>query len=327
MSDIATVYQAVQLGVETVPGTSVAANKKPQVLTITPGIQADVQTYRPAGVKFATVAALGQEHVQASIEGPLDYEHIVYLLSSVMSYSAPIQQGTTTAYKWTHTIAQSSADTIKTYTVEIGSPARAMKFTYGLVQELTMTFTRNEATLSGTMIGQALQDDITMTASPTVIPIEPVLPTQVSVYLDTSVSNIGTTKLTRAFQAELAIPNRYNPIWVLDSAVSGFAGHVEMPIDATLTLRVEADDNGMLPLTYLRNGDPLFVRIKATGPTIADTYTYSLQLDVAGVVSGVSEFSDEDGVYAIEWTLTVAHTSGTPELNVEAEVVNTRSAL
>lgn len=328
MPEIATVHQAVQWGVETTPGTAVAANKKPQVYTVTPAIQAEVNTFRPSGAKFVTAGALGREWVEARVEGPLDYEHIVYLLSSVMSYAAPVQQDTTTAYQWTHAIAQSAEDTVKTYTVEVGDLNQAGKFTYGLVREMTITLTREEATVSATMVGQAWQDGITMTASPTVIPVKQVLPTQVDVYLDTTSTGIGTTRLTRNFRAELTLGERYGLVWPLNSSVSGFAAHVEVPVEATLALRVEADSSGMVPLTYLRSGDPLYVRIKATGPTISGSYTYSFQADVAGIVSEVGSFEDEDGVYAIEWTLAVTHDANWGSgKNLEVTVVNTRSAL
>lgn len=328
MGELATVRQTVQVGVESTAGSAVAANKKWQVYTVTPAIQAEVSTFRPSGGKFITSGALGKESIEARIEGPLDYEHIVYLLSSVMSYTAPSQQGTTTAYQWTHTIAQAAEDTVKTYTVEIGDSSRAGKFTYGLVREMTITLSREEATVAATMVGQAWQDGITMTSSPTAIPVKRVLPTQVDVFLDTTSSGIGTTKLTRAFRAELTLGERYGLVWPLNSAVNGFAAHVETPIEATLALRVAADGSGMVPLTYLRSGDPLYVRIKATGPTIQSIYTYSFQIDMAGIVSEVGAFEDEDGVYAIEWTLTTAYDSAwSGGTAVQVTVVNTRNAL
>jgi len=328
MGELATVRQTVQVGMETTAGSAVSASKKWQVYTVTPAIQAEVNTFRPSGAKFVTSGALGREWIEARIEGPLDYEHIVYLLASAMSYAAPSQQGTTTAYKWTHAIAQSAEDTVKTFTVEIGDTSRAGKFTYGLVREMTITLSREEATVAATMVGQAWQDGITMTNSPTAIPVKRVLPTQVDVFLDTTSSGIGTTKLTRAFRAELTLGERYGLVWPLNSAVNGFAAHVETPIEATLALRVEADSSGMTPLVRLRSGDPLYVRIKATGPTIAGSYTYSLQMDMAGIVSEVGAFEDEDGVYAIEWTLAVAHDAAWGSgKNLEITVVNTRSAL
>ncbi len=325
MSERATINQIVQLGVETTPGTSVAANKRLQAVSIEPAIKTSINSFRPLGGKFTTMAALGQEWVEAKVSGQASYTDLAYLLASILSYAAPTLQGTS-AYKWTFTPAQNSEDTIKTYTVEHGSSVRAAKFTYGLLRELTMTFNRKECSLSGTMLGQALTDGISMTSGATAIEPVPVMPTQVDVYLDSYGGTLGTTKLTRALSAELAISDRYNTVWALNSAISGFAAHVETAPSATLKLLAEADSSGMAPLTTLRNGSKCWLRIRATGNTISGSDKYQLTLDLCGTVADVGEFSDEDGVYAIEWTFNATH-DATWGKAMTAELINTLSGL
>lgn len=328
MVERSTITQVMQVGVETTPGTSVSASKLMQALSITPGIQTDVQLFRPSGGKFPTLGAEGREWVEASFEGLGDYEHLVYLLSGILGYTAPTKVGENLAYKWTHKPAQTAEDTIKTYTVEHGSSVRAGKFTYGLVNSFTLSFDRNEVTVGGSMIGKGYTDGITMTASPTAVPVQPILPTELSVYLNTSSGTIGTTKLLRVLRGEININDRYGTVWPVNSAISGFDAHVEVPIEATMTLLVEADASGMAMLPYLRSGAKSYIRVEAIGPTIETSYTYKLTWDMAGIVSDVGEFSDEDGVYAIEWTFTATYdsvwSSGTA---MTVEVINTRSAL
>jgi len=48
------------------------------------------------------------------------------------------------------------------------------------------------------------------------------------------------------------------------------------------------------------------MRIETAGPLI-DTSPYQLTIDTACKVTNVSEFSDEDGVFAIEWEMTGVH--------------------
>ncbi|HPD40013.1 MAG TPA: hypothetical protein PLD43_00460 [Anaerolineae bacterium] len=328
MPERATLNQVTQVGVETTPGTGVAANKLLQAFSITPGIQANVNRFRPVGGKFTTIAALGKEWIEARIEGQACYNHLAYLLSSVLAYAAPAQQGATAAYLWTHKPAQTAEDAIKTFTVEQGSSVRAGKFAYGLVTEFTLRFDRETVEVSGAMLGQAYQDNITMTAAPTAVAVMPVQPTQIDVYLDSTSGGIGTTKLTRALRGEFSIGDRFNPLWAINSAVSGFAAHVETAPNATLKLLVEADSVGMGPLTALRAGDKRYLRVKAVGPLIATSYYYTLQLDLCGVVAEVGEFSDEDGVYGIEWTFEAAYDSAwSGGTALQAQLTNVLTAL
>ncbi|HXF54827.1 MAG TPA: hypothetical protein VNK52_11955, partial [Hyphomicrobiaceae bacterium] len=171
-----------------------------------------------------------------------------------------------------------------------------------------------------------LQDGITMTASPTEIELVPVLPTQVDVYLDNTAAGIGTTKFTRVLSAELNISDRFGQVWPLDSSLSGFAAHVETEPTVTLALTLAADAQGMGPLTAMRNGDKRFIRLKATGPNIETGNDYLFQIDMCGVVSEVGDFSDEDGVYAIQWTFRATYDSGWGKA-MEVQVDNKLSAL
>jgi hypothetical protein len=323
--EVATLTRVVQIGVESTPGARANANKQFQLINIEPSISADIQTFRAIGSKYLALALPpGNEMVEASISGPINYTELVYLLSSLLTATTPEELGTG-AYQWVFAPNVFSEDTVKTLTVETGSPVRAMRFTYGLVTALTFSFTRENAELSGTMIGQRLEDDIQLTSSPTKIKLVPVAPASVSVYMDDDPDDIGTTKLARVLSAELEISDRFSPVWTLDAAQASFATHVETVPTARLALTVEADDAGMGLLAAMREGAKKFVRVLATGPTIG-TNNYKLQFDLCGTVTEVGDFSDEDGVYAIEWTLSTAYDADWGKA-LEVTVVNELSAL
>lgn len=326
MPERATVFQTTQIGLETTPGTSVAANRRLQAVSIEPSIKADVASIRTTGVKFPTGAALGREWVEASISGMAAYNDLTYLLASVLMKATPAQQGSTAAYLWTFTPAQAAADTVATYTVEAGSSVRAGKFTYGLVTEFTLKADRNTVEVSGSLVGRAYQDGITMTASPTQVALQPVLPTQISVYADDTSAGLGNTKLTRLLSAELSISNRFGTLWTLDAAESAWVAHVELQPTATLKLLLESDAQGMGLLTTMRAGSKKYVRLEAVGPVIEGAYNYRLRCDLAGTVSEVGEFSDQDGVYAIEWTLQATYDSAWGKA-LEIALTNTLTAL
>ena len=326
MAERASIFEVAQLGVETTPGTSVAANRKLGATSIEPSINAGTTPLVVRGAKLPASVVLGKEWTTASIRGQASYTDIVYLLSSALSRVTPVQQGTSAAYKWTFGINQSGADTVATYTVETGSNVRAGKFAYGIIPELGISFTRDAVEVSGTMAGREYQDGITLTASPTQVEVVPVLPAHVSVYMDTTPGTIGTTKLARVLRAEFKVADRFSQLWTLDASQNSWTTHIETQPAVTLNMLVEADSAGMALLTALRNGEKRFVRIAAVGPVADGTYNHTLQIDLAGMVSDVGQFSDEDGLFAVEWTLQAVYDSAWGKA-IEVTVINKLSSL
>lgn len=327
MPERASITQAVQIGVEAVPGTNVAANKLLNSIGISPGISVDMQRFRPQGQKFASIITPGKEWVEAGIAGVGTYSEVIYVLACLINFSAPVQQGVTTAYKWSFSPAARTEDTIKTLTVESGGSVRAEKFNYGLLTELGLNFTRDGVSLDGAMIGQRLQDGIAMTAAPTAIEEKPILPTELDVYLDTTSAGLGTTKLLRVLEAGWTFGDRFNPLWTLNSVNNSFASHVETEPTAQLRLLMEADSEGMTQLTQMRAGTTKFLRIKAASPDLAGVgFPYSFIIDSAVKVADVGDFDDTDGVYAIEWTFDVVY-DATWAKAFQIDVINKQTAL
>lgn len=303
MAERSSLTQNIQIGVETTPGTPVAATKRLQSIGIEPSISVETSPFRPIGSKFNALSTLGKEWVEASISGRATYTELQYVLSSVMT-TAVASQPEAGTQKWTFTPQNRDSDTPKTFTVEHGSSVRADRFSYGLVTEMGMTFNRDSIEVSGSMMGRALEDGITMTSSGvTSPPLVPVLPTQVSAYLDDTAANLGTTKLTRLISAEFSLGSRFGPVWVVDAANPSFVNHIETEPDLSATLLLQADSVGMGLLNTLRTGDTKFLRIEAIGGMIGATSTpYTLTLDMAVKISDTGGFSDADGVYAIEFS-------------------------
>lgn len=326
MAERTSVTQVVQIGKETTSGTSVAADKLLQSMMIDASIATSVQKFRPSGSKVNTVTAQGKEWVEAKISGQPCYTELQYPLSSILKLVTPSTVATT-GKKWTITPSSSAEDTVATFTVEQGSAVRAHKFTYGIVNEFGLKWDRDSVSMSGSMFGQALSDGISLTGTPTALPLIPILPKEASVYLDTTGAGLGTTKLTRVLSGELNIASRFGPLWVVDAAQTSFAAHVEQPIEIEMKLMLEADSNGMALLSRLRDGATRFIRVEFVSPQLVGTATpYSLRLEMAGQITDVSDFSDQQGVYAVEWTFTgVQDATWGKFLNVE--LTNQQAAL
>lgn len=326
MAERTTVTQVVQLGVESTPGTAVSTTKILPSLSIDGAVKTNIDKYRPLGNKFPTIHALGKEWTEAGISGEATYSELHYLLASLLAYSAPVQVGATTAYTWTHAPSSTAEDTVKTYTIERGSSVRADKFAYGIVNSLTLQGNRDDVSISGSMLGSALSDGISLTGGATSVEQIPMLPKEFDVYLDTTSGGLGGTKLTRVLRWEISL-KRFSTLWVVDSSKASWVAHVETPVEAQIKLRLEADSNGMGLLTPTRDGTTRFVRIKGTSGQNAGAATpYSLTWDSAVQVADVGKFEDEDGVYAIEYSFDLVHDAGWGKALTVA-LVNKQTAL
>jgi hypothetical protein len=65
-----------------------------------------------------------------------------------------------------------------------------------------------------------------------------------------------------------------------------------------MVIKAEVDNEGMAFLSDLRTGTSEFIRVQGVG-----VGNDKLQLDFAGKVKQAGKFSDEEGVYAAEWTI------------------------
>jgi hypothetical protein len=299
--------QATQLGVESTPGTSVAANRKLLSTEFVVEPKAEVKTSRPFGTKYPTMGSLGKEWTEIKVSSKGNYTDIAYLLSSLVSYAAPTQQGGTAAYKWVFSSNPSAPDSVKTFTLEQGDANLAHKLTYGIMTGLNFSFGKEEIKFEGTMLGQAVQNNITMTSSPTLVAQQAMQSSQVDLYLaDTQAGLAGASALSRSWAADFGLTERFTPIWPLGSAFgSGPAAILESATPKLVgKLSMEADSVGMGLLSKMRSGSQQFLRIKAVGPLIASTYYYTLQIDLSAVVTSPSPFKTLDNtVFAIDWNL------------------------
>jgi len=328
MPERSSLTQGVQIGVEATPGTNVAANKKLVSIGFSPAIKMDPNRFLPMGQKYASIVVPGKEWVEAKIDGVGSYSELIYAFASCMVAPSAPSVTDVTAQTWTFTPSAIAEDTVKTYSVEQGGVVRAQKFSYGLITEIEIDINRDQVNVAGTMMGQRISDGITMTSTPTAIIEAPILPTDIDVFMDPSSGALGTTKLTRVINANFHLNNRFGPVWVLNTANTSYVAHVETEPTAELKLMQEADTEGMQNLTQMRAGSSKFVRLKGTSTVLAGNTTavYSMQIDMAAKVKDVGDFSDSDGVYAIEWTFEIVY-DATWAKAYTATLVNKQTAL
>src|SRR6266568_5494114 len=279
------INQTLQFGLESTPGTNVAANKSIQCFAITFGPMADVNEFSATGRKYPTIVIENSEWVEGTLTGELDYNGIVYALSGVCGAATSIVAAgaSTTAKLWTFVPPLTGSVQPQTYTIEQGennSYGNAIynhKVNYGLISELSYKIDRKAgATVSGKVLAQALQRAITMTATPTAVALQPSAGKHFNVYLDPTFGALGTTQLTDALTIDFAFTGLYGMFFSLNRANLGWSAHVDLNPGCTIKLLLPADATGMTQLTYLQQGTTQFLDIKGQGLVIDNNQTVTI---------------------------------------------------
>lgn len=303
MPERATIFETIQIGVETTPGTAVAATRILGSMGIGAAPRLTSSRYRPRGRKLDTLVVPGRRDSAGPIDGRATYNELQYPLSSQLGPATiTTPEGATNAREWAFGMTPNGPDNGVTYTVESGSSVRAGRFTHGIFTGFGMDFGTEEITLSGDIIGHKWQDGVTLTPGATQIPLVPIDPNDVSIYVDDTFATLGTTLMERLFRAPWSLGDKYGPVWVINAANPSWVTAVETPPDATLGLTFAADAVGMAFLDVFEEGATRYVRIEAEGPEIEAGQPYLFRADFAAKAESVS-FDDQDGVVGAAWTL------------------------
>ncbi len=97
-----------------------------------------------------------KEWTEAKIGGLAGYADLVYLFASLLGEPATAQLDPPAglAHQWDFAPSSTAEDAVRTLTVEQGSAARAHRFSYGLVTDLALRFSREEVTVDGSMLAR-----------------------------------------------------------------------------------------------------------------------------------------------------------------------------
>lgn len=303
MPEVASIFSGSQIGSETTPGTSVAADKLLRYLAYEPGINLAFNRFRPAGQLVASAITPGQDSTDWSLAGQGSYSELIYPFCGLWGVVAPTTVETT-GKRWIWVPAARTETTPKTFTVETGSAVRAQKATYVTQTGLELTFNRTDGiTVSGAAFGQQIQDNITLTVTPTQLEDKPILPTHLNVYIDPTSATLATTKLTRDFNAVFRYNDARVPVWPINSTLASFGSDVQQEPTCQMELTMAADTQGMGFLTNARAGDTRYISLAAvsTENAGATSAKYDLHLNMAGKISSINAFDDNEGVKVLTY--------------------------
>lgn len=288
MSEIMTINQTVQIGLEATPGTPPGGGSNKLLTGLNIQIDPDFGTnqYAASGHRFDSVSVPSMELSKLKGDGPLTYTEIVYPNSALYGPATiTTPAGGVNARKWLFAPSLTGPIAGSTFQIQQGSAVRARQVNYGTFTDGTFTATRKEAKVSLAGFAQQVQDGITLTTTPTTVPLVPVQPKDWNVYLDTSSAALGGTKLTRCFSASFGYTSAYNNIWPLDRSQASFAATVNTKPKLAVDLSLMADVSWTNYWTQARAAQKLYLRYEAISSLLADNYQ---TLTITGTPTGGS---------------------------------------
>lgn len=323
----ANVNRVVQVGVESTPGTAVAANKTLPTMNLQLSRSIDVQQFRAQGWKLPTAAPIVHDLGGGSLDGPMNFTEIVYPLSTIVTPAITTPGGATLARKWLFTALASGANAFKTLTIQEGDSTAALQMAYSLLTEFGLNYSDGGATISGTLLGRT-PTTASLTGSPSAITQLPGTARGVDVYMDAIGGTIGTTKVASAKEATFNISNIQAPNWVLNTTYQSFIDTVEavLTVAASFAMEFDAQARTLYDAVIAASNPVKLIRFLITGPLIESTTFYTLKLDFAAQVVG-TEQRDLDGVWGYQFNLLPQYNSTFGNKAFEIELITTLTAL
>jgi hypothetical protein len=300
MSERALVFQNLNLGVETTPGTPVAVTKRLPCIyaEVTPDIP--VRLFRPQGMRFGQDTTLEKEMSGFRYEGAFGFNDLTYILSSLLG----VATGT-----WTFLPAPFAPDTVKAYTFGIGTAAAAEGFSYGIFNSLSARFSKTEASLSGDGFGKKIDEAFSVGAVTDLVK-SPASPKKVSVYLASSTAGLAAGKLTRCLSVEWYVRNMFGQLFTLDEAEDSFSNKVNLAPEIGMNIVLAHDSVSKGVITDMRAQTQKFARIIVNGRTIgAGPGAYKAQITMP-IFAIEPRPSNEQGVVGRSYNFAADYESG-----------------
>ena len=323
MAERAAVNELLQLGLESVLGTAVAANRQMAMLDLVPTGEFDPKRFAGQGRKQDGAVLPNKDWTSLawSTKGndgdSLSYTEIVYVLSSLFGRPTPTTHaGGTNSKDWVFDAPlQGIVNPTASYTAQQGQAAHAHQIAGLVFTGITIKGTRDGVSASGNAIAQIFTTNQTLTATPTKLAMDPVLGADWTVYRDPTSGALGTTQLLRCFEWEYIYDSVYAVIWPGNKVASNntWATIVEMQPKHTLKLKVEADAQGDTGFADVRAGTTEFYRIDMKGqlfPAPDGAINREIKIDCAGKVGEKMPVTDGNDLLEEEIPLAVVEDTG-----------------
>lgn len=301
----------IQIGLETTPGTAVAATTYWRGTGTLDNNQTTVFPEEDVGI-FGGTDRNYIPKVEAGItleSVPATYQQLPYLFEMGIEHATPTTDEGDAYYEYLYTMPLSCTDLhestdLGTYTIEAGDNIAAEEFAYGVARSITLSGRASEAVMmSAELFGREVStseftDDLSIPS------VTEILMSHGSLYIDDADGTIGTTAISNTLlDMNLSINTGWRPIYTAEgNKYFSFAKQGMPEIICTLTF-----EHNATAVTEKANWNSLtarLLRLKFDGGS-----GYELYLDMAGKWDNVSKLGERDGNNILTFTFRVRYNS------------------
>lgn len=300
----------IQLGRESTAGTAVAATSIWRGLG---GVDDQTEVVFPeedigvlSGTDRSYIAKKLAKVVFDAV--PATFEQLLHILEAgVKTIGTGVADGSGTDKIYDYTFPISSANTIKTYTLEGGDDAGAEEVEYAFVEEFTLAGKAGEAwTMAASWLGRQ-STPASFTAALTVPTVEEILFGKTLLYIDPVTAAFGTTiKSNTLIEASLKVKTGWQAVFTGDGNLYFSFAKCTMP-EFLLEITFEHDATAVAEKAAWRAQTSRAIQLKATGSAVATpgtTYTYKMMiLNIAGKWEKFDVIGEQDGNDIVKGTL------------------------
>lgn len=328
------VYDVLQVGTETTPGTGGSADKKLATLRSEIDYRSNgFGTPRPSGGKYVGTVVPVDMWAEGAISDPAaDFNAFPYLLSSNLGYAAPTVAGAVAT--WVHTSSAFAASTLKTQVWQRGQTGAVQTFRNVMIPDFNINFRRSSTTeVGGLALGKRPTLGTALTAATSIASV-PMNGKNTSVYYHTAFqtpAGLGTRLSPKGYNVSFRHNGVIAPDFVLDDSVTSFDALLEGDIDCggTLIMRFDVtgtDLSGPLTIAELDAATVNYLAVQNIGPLISGGDFYTFTLAMAIQLSAAPRVRREGNAMVVEFAFTCVPDPTTGKV-VEITVKNTVTAI
>lgn len=323
------VLQVSQIGIESTPGTQVAASKILHAIAFSMQREGGGATaFRPEGYRAPVLTKRNnREFSNVPVEIAADYRSLVFLFDSLLYAATPAQQAATIAWKRTYTFDSNAVPgTAKTYTLERGDSVLASYATWLRFSGFGITLNRDDTVATATAYAGKRVDGHTLTAAPTEISAIPILAEDGLSYVENTLAALtGATAQTRLVEAEWHFNSAHKPRFSANGDAS-FSDSTLLAPEIGGTLKFWKNAGSMALRAAAQAGSRRWLRLKWVGPLIVDTYYHTLQITTPIEFLEPGDEADEDDAVAVTLGFTSVHDAAagySVEIELTTDIDNT----
>lgn len=311
-----------QIGVETTKGTAATVTKRLRQISLMPDTEFRTKFFRSKGYRQDTTGVLQRKMGMGEFNGQANFVEMLLIFASYFGHAAADQVEATAAYQWAINPSSVGADSFKTLTVEYGDTTNARQHLYCVPNGIKLDISKEDATISGSLISRAATDISSVTTSGvTLYEEKPISINQVDVYTADTMADLlpgGTrTKMDGVFNVSIDIGEKFAPKEVLNTTYQSFEDLAEKEYEVGVTIRCE-DRSSNRTIRDAMFGSSLagkFFRVEIIGDVIdageaEAVYTFFADFHLKG--STVKTDPEMDSIFGLELGLkaVVDSTSG-----------------